>query len=97
MKQKAQGTNFHYEIRVFGRVQGVGFRYSARKQARTLGLKGWVENRLDGSVCSVIQGRREDCLKYMDWCRRGTGYSWVEKVDIQEMDPEELTSFQVRY
>jgi acylphosphatase len=97
MKQDAQVTNFQYEIRVFGRVQGVGFRYSARNQARVLGLKGWVENRMDGSVRSVIQGKREDCLKYMDWCRRGTGYAWVEKVDIKEMEAEELTSFQVRY
>lgn len=36
-----------YEIRVHGRVQGVGFRYAASKQARYLGLKGWVENQIE--------------------------------------------------
>ena len=40
----------HFEIRVYGRVQGVGFRHAARNQARTLNLKGWVENLRDGLV-----------------------------------------------
>lgn len=97
MTRKQQGITIQYKIRIYGRVQGVGFRYSARNQARSLGLKGWVENRPDGSVCSVIQGSREDCLKYMEWCRKGSGYSWVEKVDIKEMEPELLTSFRVRH
>jgi len=36
-------------------------------------------------------------MKFMEWCRRGTGYSWVEKVDIREMEPEPFTSFRVKY
>ena len=97
MQAQANLTIYQYEIRVYGRVQGVGFRYAALKQARSLGLKGWVENCPDGTVRSVFQGSREHCQKYMDWCRTGTGYSWVEHVDIQEMEPEGLTSFRVRY
>ena len=97
VQDEAQDTKFQYEIRIYGRVQGVGFRYSATNQARALGLKGWVENRPDGSVRSVIQGGRQDCLKYLEWCRRGSGYSWVEKVDVREMEPELLTSFRVKY
>ncbi|RLD95512.1 MAG: acylphosphatase, partial [Bacteroidetes bacterium] len=50
-----------YEIVVHGRVQGVGFRYAARNQARSLGLKGWVENQPDGSVRTLVQGPREAC------------------------------------
>jgi len=97
MKLRQKDRNYQYKLRIYGRVQGVGFRYSARNQARSLGLKGWVENCPDGSVCSVIKGSREDCMKFMEWCRRGTGYSWVEKVDIREMEPEPFTSFRVKY
>lgn len=86
-----------FQIKVFGRVQGVGFRYAASKQARSLGLKGWVKNREDGSVLSVISGEREACMKFIAWCRKGSGYSWVERLEINDMEPEELGPFSVRY
>ena len=89
--------NVQYQIKVFGRVQGVGFRYAARNQARALQLKGWVQNFPDGSVHSVVKGEAGACLKFMEWCRTGTGYSWVDKVEIEEMIPEEFDGFQVRY
>jgi len=86
-----------YEVRIYGRVQGVGFRHAARNQARSLKLNGWVENHSDGSVYSVISGNRNDCLKFLEWCRQGTGYSWIEKVEIKEMEPYKLSSFSVKY
>ena len=86
-----------YEIQVSGRVQGVGFRAAARRQARSLNLKGWVENLPGGSVRSVICGSPELCHRYIRWCRDGSPYSWVEKVDIREMDPEPLEAFRIRY
>jgi len=86
-----------YEIRVFGRVQGVGFRYAARNQARALNLKGWVENLHDGSVRTAIQGDEIACGAYIQWCRNGTGYSWVERVEISEKELELFKAFVVRY
>jgi acylphosphatase len=44
------------EVTVRGRVQGVGFRYFVVRQARRLGLSGWVANEADGSVRAVIEG-----------------------------------------
>ncbi len=44
------------EARVRGRVQGVGFRYFARREALRLGLTGWVANRPDGTVEVVAEG-----------------------------------------
>ena len=41
----------------YGRVQGVGFRYTAKHLARSLGLTGWVENQWDGTVLLEVQGR----------------------------------------
>jgi acylphosphatase len=85
-----------YEIVVHGRVQGVGFRYAARNQARSLGLKGWVENRPDGSVLTLIQGSPETCLSYIQWCRKGPGYSWVEDIDIVEKPASPLSHFKIK-
>ena len=43
-------------MRVVGRVQGVGFRWTCRKVAVNLGLTGWVRNEYDGSVSLELQG-----------------------------------------
>lgn len=47
------------ELRFYGQVQGVGFRYRAYHAANALGLTGWVENLPDGSVLCEVQGERE--------------------------------------
>ena len=41
----------------YGRVQGVGFRYTAKYLARSLELTGWVKNDWDGTVTMEVQGR----------------------------------------
>ncbi len=86
-----------YEIKITGRVQGVGFRYAAQKQARFLRLKGWVENLPDGSVRVVVSGDTENCTSFINWCRDGSVYSWVEKVELREMKPEPLGPFAINY
>jgi len=86
-----------YEIKISGRVQGVGFRYAAQKQARFLRLKGWVENLPDGSVRAVISGDAESCTSFINWCREGSAYSWVEGVELREMKPGPLGPFAINY
>ena len=75
----------------------MGFRYAARDHARSLGLKGWVENLRDGSVRSVVHGDAEACNAYIQWCREGTGYSWVERLEIKEEEPSPLEGFSIRH
>jgi acylphosphatase len=86
-----------YDIRISGRVQGVGFRAAARRQARFLRLTGWVENMDNGSVRAVICGDSENCAKFIAWCREGSAYSWVEGVDFREMAPQKLDPFRIIY
>jgi len=86
-----------YKIIVSGRVQGVGFRAAARDQARSMNLKGWVANNPDGTVGLVIQGSESDCRRFMHWCRKGSGYSWVEGIEISDMSPGPLKPFAIRY
>ncbi len=85
-----------YEILVHGRVQGVGFRYAAQNQARALGLKGWVENRPDGSVYIMLRGPAAACMQFISWCRTGPGYSWVEKTEVKETELSSLSHFRIR-
>ena len=86
-----------HRLRIHGRVQGVGFRYAASKEARRLQLKGWVQNQGDGSVHLRIQGEEQPCLQFISWCHRGPGYAWVEKVQPREEALSDLQPFQVRY
>ena len=86
----------HFEIRVYGRVQGVGFRFAAQNQARSLSLKGWVENHGDGSVIVAVQGDEPDCMAFIQWCKTGTGYSWVERIELTEKKTEEFRGFYIR-
>lgn len=59
----------HFFIR--GRVQGVGFRYSACAEARRIGVTGWVRNLPDGSVETVCEGDSSTVAAYLAWCRSG--------------------------
>ena len=65
---------------VSGRVQGVGFRYTARDEAQGLGLKGWVRNRPSGEVELVAEGR-EDVLRMLAaWAHLGPPAAHVSRV-----------------
>jgi len=69
------------QIRVRGRVQGVGFRDALRAEALRLGIAGWVRNRADGSVEAVLQGERASLERLIEWARRGPPLAQVRAVD----------------
>ena len=75
------------QLRISGTVQGVGFRYSLEREARALGLAGWVRNRRDGSVEAVLQGDADAVDKLITWSRHGPPSARVQRVDVQA--PEE--------
>ena len=68
-------------VRIEGRVQMVGFRYWALDEAATLGLRGWVRNRTDGSVEAVFAGPSEAVAGMVRRCRRGPSYAHVTHVE----------------
>ena len=81
---------------VHGRVQGVFFRDSTRRQAEKTGVAGWVRNRGDGTVEAVFEGEDDAVARIVDWVRGGPGHADVERVEVTEEEPEGLSGFQVR-
>ena len=68
---------------VRGRVQGVYYRASALREARRLGLTGWVANRPDGSVELVAEGEEDQVKDLLAWTQHGPSTARVEKVDTR--------------
>ncbi len=67
-------------IRFYGRVQGVGFRYTAGRAAREQNLTGWVRNERDGSVSMEVQGE-EASISRMLARIGGDSYIRIERMD----------------
>jgi acylphosphatase len=81
-----------------GRVQGVFFRDSTRREAIELGLCGWVKNRFDGSVEVVAEGPKEKVETLIAWCHHGPPVARVTKVhEIREDYTGEFDSFRVTF
>ncbi len=76
------------QIRVQGRVQGVGFRYALRDAAQRLGVSGWVRNCSDGSVEALLQGEPRAVEALLDWARRGPRGAHVEAFAETEAKPQ---------
>jgi acylphosphatase len=84
------------QVRIEGRVQGVGFRAFVERNALALGLDGWVRNRRDGSVEAVFQGPDEIVNEMLVLCRRGPPASAVTRVETIGEGVGAFTGFEVR-
>jgi len=85
-------TRIH--LKIFGRVQGVCFRYYCVEAAGRHGVKGWVRNNPDGSVEVVAEGEDEDVRNFAAMCRRGPPGAYVRScVENSESPTGEFESF----
>jgi acylphosphatase len=85
------------EAVVHGRVQGVGFRYYALREARVLGLLGWVANEDSGRVRVVAEGPAADLERLLEALREGPPGASVDRVDEVWPAPSgTLGAFEVR-
>ncbi len=79
-------------ILFYGRVQGVGFRYYSVHKANSLGLTGWVQNRMDGSVEMEVQGEEsgiDQLIQFMDAQRSIV----IERMEVREIPLAEERRF----
>ena len=80
----------------YGRVQGVGFRYTVVQAANALGLTGWVRNERDGTVTTELQGTAEAMDKLWDMVRGGS-FIRIDGFDVAELDVDRTErGFRVR-
>ena len=82
-------------LRITGRVQGVGFRNYMAYKAAELGIRGWVRNRVDGSVEAVVQGTPSAVTAIIECAHRGPREAQVSGFDVGE-DTGEYTTFDMR-
>ena len=81
---------------VRGRVQGVFFRDSARREAEAAGVSGWAANLPDGTVEVVVEGPEEAVERVVAFCRRGPRRAEVVEVEVSDEEPSGLTGFAIR-
>jgi acylphosphatase len=80
---------------VHGRVQGVFFRDSCKREAHRAGVAGWVRNEPDGSVGAVFEGPAHAVEELVAWCHEGPPHARVERVEVTETRPDGSTTFDV--
>ena len=84
-------------LQFYGRVQGVGFRYTALRAANSLGVSGWVRNERDGSVTVEAQGSETAIVRLIETIRSGS-YIKIDSIvaaDLKVVENEK--GFTVKY
>ncbi len=81
---------------VRGQVQGVFFRHTTRRAARSRGVSGWVRNNPDGTVEAVFEGDPDAVEALVAQTRRGPSRAEVASMDVREEEPKGLDGFDVR-
>ena len=89
-------ANVRYQLIIKGRVQGVWFRDSTRREASRLGVSGWVKNRYDGAVEVLAEGPEDKVRAMINWCHHGPTAAGVTRVDeTQEVWQGKFDSFDI--
>ncbi len=83
-------------MKIYGRVQGVGFRYRAEQAAGLLGVTGWVRNAEDGTVEMEAQGSEAAINKMMTFINGGT-YVRIDRIETEIIETEKESGFGVRW
>jgi acylphosphatase len=78
------------QVRITGRVQGVGYRAWVEHQARAHGLEGWVRNRRDGGVEALFAGPADAVAEMVALCRRGPSSARVDAVTVEPASSDAL-------
>jgi acylphosphatase len=81
---------------IHGRVQGVFFRDSMRREAQRLAVSGWVRNTAEGTVEAMVQGEKAAVDNIVQWAHRGPQRAQVSQVEV-EAGSGTFHQFEIRY
>lgn len=85
------------KVKIFGRVQGVFFRHSAKIKADSLGLNGFVRNEEGDSVYIEAEGSEGKLKEFMEWCREGPPLAKVSRIESFWAGPSgEFLEFEIK-
>ncbi|HEY4711788.1 MAG TPA: acylphosphatase [Dehalococcoidia bacterium] len=89
----------HLSATIYGRVQGVFFRYFVQNIATELSLKGYVRNLASGDAVEVqAEGERQQLNKLLEQLKAGPPGARVERVEVKWADYSgQFDDFSVRY
>lgn len=99
MEQSTTMEKTQKHLLISGRVQGVGFRYFTRENARELGINGWVKNLRNGDVEVVLDGPADKVEKMLERLKTGPRSAKVEQIrEVEESDKtgKSFNGFSVR-
>jgi acylphosphatase len=84
------------QVRYTGRVQGVGFRYTAQHLAKDFAVSGYVRNLPSGAVEMVAEGPAEQVDAFLAAVSRHMG-GYIEQIVVQDTEPGRYNGFHIRY
>ena len=80
-------------LRITGKVQGVGYRLWATRTAASLGMRGWVRNRSDGSVEALVTGASQQVVAMIEASRKGPPGAIVDDVSVASAEDDGSDGF----
>ncbi len=86
----------HFQIRVYGKVQNVGFRFKTMEMAYQCGIKGFVQNEGYHVVYIEAEGQEKNLERFLNWCKKGPLGARIEKVETTEGELKSYSSFDIR-
>ena len=88
-------SELRLDLVIEGRVQGVGYRYSAKMKAELFCIKGSVKNLTDGKVFVTAQGEKEAMEKFVRWCFKGPPGAFVKTIKKIDGKTEDFSEFKI--
>ena len=85
----------HLDIKIFGKVQGVGFREFIKERAIEFGINGIVRNHESGYVEIEAEGEEDSLNQFCQHCEKGSNWADVVDMKIKDGKMNSYTSFSV--